>query len=136
MSNLLASTADCCSATSILEHVCFSLQRVLGDPKNTTKAYWPKIQEFLRFKAKQRLLRALNPKPFAAEASPMDQAVPELHSRDHLVDSCDYLEFRDALEQGRVGLGITSRGQSVRRVLLLQVEPCQQLHATIGSVSL
>lgn len=100
------------------------------------KAYWPKIQELLRFKAKQRLLRALNPTPVAAEASPMEQAIPELHSRDHLVDSCDYLEFRDALEQGRVGLGITSRGQSVRRVLLLQVEPCQQFHATIASVSL
>lgn len=86
-------------------------QRVFGDPLNTTKAYWPKQRLFLMWKMQRRLAQTLNPELAAAATNDPEQANPELHSMDCLVDGCDYLEFRDALEQGTVRLGTRSRGQ-------------------------
>lgn len=87
------------------------LQRVLSDPKATLAAYWPKIQSFLLWKARRRLQSIFDPQQGAAETADPERAHPELHSRDCLVDSCDYLAFLSAVEQGRAGLGMSSRGK-------------------------
>ena len=87
------------------------MQRFLSDPQNTLKAYWPKIQSFLFWKAQRRLDCALDPQQSAAEAANEERANPKLHSRDCLVDSCDYLAFIRAVEQGQAGFGMSSRGK-------------------------
>ena len=87
------------------------LQRIQADPKNTLKAYWPKIQSFLLWKCQRRIECIFNPQQRADAAADQERANPELHSRDCLVDSCDYLAFLSAVEQGRAGLGMNSRGK-------------------------
>ena len=95
---------------SFVDGLSFLLQRVLGDPKNTLKAYWPKIQSFLLWKAKQRLANAVD---LGQGSTVSDNVDRELHSRDCLIDACDYLAFMSGVEQGTAGLGITSRGKQL-----------------------
>ena len=95
---------------SFVNGLSLRLQRVLGDPKNTLKAYWPKTQSFLLSKAKQRLANAVD---LEQGSTVSDNVELELHSRDCLIDACDYLAFMCGVEQDTAGLGITSRGKQL-----------------------
>lgn len=48
----------------------------------------------------------------ANEASAEDDEQLSLHSRDLLVDAADYLEFLNAVQQGRAGLRVKREGST------------------------
>ena len=85
-----------------LTRLCTNLQRYASDPDNTLKAYWPKISSFLKHKA-EKLLAALH-----NEGTDEDVDHALLHSRDLLVVAADYLEFLNAVQEGRAGPRVRS----------------------------
>lgn len=95
------------------------LQRFSSDPKNTLKAYWPKIKGFLKFKLQRRIAAEFQPAVRAAVESDLESARPDLHSRDLLVDAADYLAFLAAVQEGRAGLGGSSKGKGFLNPLVL-----------------
>ena len=105
------------STFTAVKRVHLVLQRIQADPQNTLKAYWPKIQSFLLWKCQRRIECTFNPQQSADTVADQERANPELHSRDCLVDSCDYLAFLSAVEQGRAGLGMSSRGKCLCFIL-------------------
>ncbi|KAL0018486.1 hypothetical protein WJX77_010532 [Trebouxia sp. C0004] len=76
------------------------MERHASDPKNTLKAYWPKISSFLKHKA-EKLLVALQKAP--NEATDEDDDHAPLHSRDLLVVAADYLSFSMLYKKGVLG---------------------------------
>ena len=101
----------CCGAGNTegsalsLTCLCTNLQRYASDPENTLKAYWPKISSFLKHKAEK--LQAAMQKA-ANEAADEDDDHASLHSRDLLVVAADYLEFLNAVQEGRAGPKVRS----------------------------
>lgn len=83
--------------------LCTNLQRFASDPDNTLKAYWPKISSFLKYKAEKRYAAM---QKVTNEATDEDDDHASLHSRDLLVDAADYLEFLNAVQEGRAGLRV------------------------------
>lgn len=97
----------------------FVLQRFSSDPKNTLKAYWPKIKGCLKFKLQRHIAAEFQPAVRAAVKSDLDSARPDLHSRDLVVDAADYLAFLAAVQEGRAGLGSSSKSKALLNLLIL-----------------